>query len=273
MLDPAPEILRDAVEALISGGHRLRRQRDEMAEQLRSSLLSSDARGRAEGQAVEIAGERSRLSIADLIHRCQVHCGEEQARPSPDTRLIDTLCEAVRMAREYAANAARAEGQAHPLKCAGNPSGEHSPQALGDPLCGYCGIPIRTEIKHPARAEGQAHPDGAQGDAGEASTPATLTVRSAPELVQALRTRAKYLAGNVWEVPATAAMMREAAALLESQEEASTPLRALIQKWRAVVASMDTWYATMGTGYKACADELEAALASSLQPQRAKDGS
>lgn len=38
-------------------------------------------------------------------------------------------------------------------------------------------------------------------------------------------------------------------------------LKELIATWRARGASIDTFHATMGSGYKVCADELEAALA------------
>lgn len=38
-------------------------------------------------------------------------------------------------------------------------------------------------------------------------------------------------------------------------------LTALIEKWRAQGRHIDSFHATMGSGYKACADELAAALA------------
>lgn len=37
-------------------------------------------------------------------------------------------------------------------------------------------------------------------------------------------------------------------------------LIALVEKWRAKGAEIDTFHATMGIGFKACADELAAAL-------------
>jgi hypothetical protein len=45
--------------------------------------------------------------------------------------------------------------------------------------------------------------------------PLDLPVRTTPELVTALRTRASYLTGEPWEVSATVAMMHEAADRLE----------------------------------------------------------
>ncbi len=40
-------------------------------------------------------------------------------------------------------------------------------------------------------------------------------------------------------------------------------LHKLIEKWRYQGAMIDTFHATMGVGYKVCADELEAILKSS----------
>jgi hypothetical protein len=51
------------------------------------------------------------------------------------------------------------------------------------------------------------------------------------------------------------------AALAGAAPPVPPDLRALSEKWRAKAAQIDTFHATMGTGYKACADELDAALA------------
>ena len=50
-----------------------------------------------------------------------------------------------------------------------------------------------------------------------------LPVRSVLELAAALRSRASYLTGQAWEVPATVAMMREAADRLEELERKIYP--------------------------------------------------
>ena len=49
---------------------------------------------------------------------------------------------------------------------------------------------------------------------------------------------------------------------LERQESAreSSPLETLIAKWRQKAASVDSFHATMGTGWHVCAEELEAIL-------------
>lgn len=49
-----------------------------------------------------VEGRRVTTSIAELEHRLLVHLAEEQDEPLPSTHLIGTLCEAVRLCREYA---------------------------------------------------------------------------------------------------------------------------------------------------------------------------
>jgi hypothetical protein len=53
-----------------------------------------------------------------------------------------------------------------------------------------------------------------------------LPKRSAVELVNALRVRADYVSGHRWEAPATAAMMREAADVIEQLSAALVRARA-----------------------------------------------
>ena len=50
-----------------------------------------------------------------------------------------------------------------------------------------------------------------------------LPKRNAKELAESLRSRAKHLCGEPWEMPATIAMMREAADLLDALPAATTP--------------------------------------------------
>ncbi len=55
---------------------------------------------------------------------------------------------------------------------------------------------------------------------------------------------------------------------LSAQEPSATPstLERLVQKWRTKADEVDGYHATMGTGWHACADELEAALRPSEGP-------
>ena len=48
-----------------------------------------------------VAGSRLLGSIADFVRACETHIVEEQDMPSPNNALIATLCDAVRLAREY----------------------------------------------------------------------------------------------------------------------------------------------------------------------------
>ena len=47
-----------------------------------------------------VAG-RLDISIAEFEKRCLVHIRDEQEKIMPDNALIDTLCNAVRLCREY----------------------------------------------------------------------------------------------------------------------------------------------------------------------------
>jgi hypothetical protein len=82
--------------------------------------------------------------------------------------------------------------------------------ALG--RCGICGA-YPEECNH-GMTEGRA--DRAAPD---------LPKRTAKELARDLRTRAGYLSGEKWEIPATGAMMREAADLLADQAASLSALR------------------------------------------------
>ena len=50
-----------------------------------------------------VAGTYMDRSLADFQRACEVHIGEEQRKPNPDTALIAVLCDAVRCARELSA--------------------------------------------------------------------------------------------------------------------------------------------------------------------------
>jgi hypothetical protein len=52
--------------------------------------------------APSISGARCSLSLRELMRRCERLVLDEQRKITPDNTLIDTLCEAVRMCREYA---------------------------------------------------------------------------------------------------------------------------------------------------------------------------
>ena len=49
----------------------------------------------------EVGGESLPMSIRDHVRACRIHIAEEQRRPNPDNALIETLCNAVRFAREH----------------------------------------------------------------------------------------------------------------------------------------------------------------------------
>ena len=52
-------------------------------------------------QLPEVSGRVMTLSLAEFTHRCLVLLAEEQENPLPNNALISTLCEGVRLAREY----------------------------------------------------------------------------------------------------------------------------------------------------------------------------
>ena len=68
-------------------------------------LLAAGATKGEEPRAMVAGG--SSLSISELIRRCEVHLGEQQRQVRPDNALVATLCEAVRMAREYGTRGVR----------------------------------------------------------------------------------------------------------------------------------------------------------------------
>jgi hypothetical protein len=49
----------------------------------------------------EVAGRRLLTSHADFEHRCKVLLMEEQDKPLPNNALIDVLCNAIRLSREF----------------------------------------------------------------------------------------------------------------------------------------------------------------------------
>ncbi len=51
--------------------------------------------------SIQIAGRIMTSTIADVEGRCKALIAIEQEKPLPDNLLIDTLCECVRMGREY----------------------------------------------------------------------------------------------------------------------------------------------------------------------------
>ncbi len=69
-------------------------------ELLDAALLASAPAGNV------VAGERMERSLADFTRACEVQILDEQRSPACDTALIGVLCDAVRLAREYAALAA-----------------------------------------------------------------------------------------------------------------------------------------------------------------------
>jgi hypothetical protein len=48
-----------------------------------------------------VAGNMVETSIHDFINRCCVHIEAEQEKQFPDNALIATLCDAVRLTREF----------------------------------------------------------------------------------------------------------------------------------------------------------------------------
>ena len=48
-----------------------------------------------------VAGRRLDRSVADFVRSCEVLIREQQERASPDNAVIATLCDAVRLAREF----------------------------------------------------------------------------------------------------------------------------------------------------------------------------
>src|SRR5574342_141651 len=77
-------------------------------EELEAELSRAEAHALRFSQAKEtlrcdlVAGERLTTSLWEFVQRCSVHIEEEQAKVLPDNALIGTLCDAVRLAREYA---------------------------------------------------------------------------------------------------------------------------------------------------------------------------
>ena len=53
----------------------------------------------------EIGGRRLEDTIANFEHRAKLCLQTEQERPNPDNALVAVLCDAVRLAREYADSA------------------------------------------------------------------------------------------------------------------------------------------------------------------------
>ena len=51
-----------------------------------------------------IAGDRLPIPIGEFCRSCHALVAEEQAKVDPDNALIGVLCNAVRLAREVAAN-------------------------------------------------------------------------------------------------------------------------------------------------------------------------
>lgn len=79
-----------------------------------------------------VGGRRVRTSNAEFERKCLVMLGEEQKKPSPDSALVDLLCEAVRLAREYsdAMNDSRVPSEG--WSGAKAPNAPSSPTRLGD---------------------------------------------------------------------------------------------------------------------------------------------
>jgi len=50
----------------------------------------------------EVGGRRLQTSLVEFENSCLVRIAELQNAPNPDTRLIEVLCNAVRLAREQA---------------------------------------------------------------------------------------------------------------------------------------------------------------------------
>lgn len=49
----------------------------------------------------EVCGETLPCSLSTYIHRCRVALANEQAKLNPDNVVVELLCDAVRLAREY----------------------------------------------------------------------------------------------------------------------------------------------------------------------------
>lgn len=56
-------------------------------------------------------------------------------------------------------------------------------------------------------------------------------------------------------------------AAVEARDETIRQVGILVERWRKEGAIKDLWHATMGIGWKTCATELEAALASGAAPE------
>jgi hypothetical protein len=98
---PTPDDLAEAAQSVAT------QQRD-LVDRLRvdPADLRQEVRHSAAGEAQEadlpaVAGDMLTTSLADFERRCQVHLAEEQSKPLPDNALIGTLCEAVRLSREF----------------------------------------------------------------------------------------------------------------------------------------------------------------------------
>ena len=52
-------------------------------------------------EKVKVAGRKMRISLAEFEGRCLSVMQDEQEKVSPDNRIIDLLCESVRLGREY----------------------------------------------------------------------------------------------------------------------------------------------------------------------------
>lgn len=91
------------------------------------------------------------------------------------------------------------------------------------------------------------------------SEPKELPKRDAAELADALRVRAGFLSGERWEVPATVAMMCEAADALEQGAALRSALTDLVQHWREYATTQGAIY---GSGLLDAADRLSELLGS-----------
>lgn len=93
---------------------------------------------------------------------------------------------------------------------------------------------------------------------------AALPVRSVDELIRDLRLRAAMLGGEPWELPATAAMMREAADALAAQRAALAQLRKALHDFvEDCEARWDMNDPRTNPGIKHCVEHGRAALSAS----------
>jgi hypothetical protein len=93
------------------------------------------------------------------------------------------------------------------------------------------------------------------------SDQSSLPKRTPEELARDLRTRADLLTGASWERDATAAMMREAADLIATQEAERA---ALVQELQALSLS---WQVRSDPYHPKCASELDQILSTSARKE------